>query len=192
MTPPVVIVPGLREHVAQHWQTLLAQALREQGRSVHVVPPMGRDALDCAARVAALEHSVRQAGADAVLVAHSAGTLTVAHWACSAVRSGLPVRGAVLAAPPDFETPMPASYPAIDALRAAGWLPLPRVRLPFRTVVALSSNDPLARFDRAAALARDWGAECAELGAVGHLNPASGYGPWPRAEEFIDQLAVAG
>jgi predicted alpha/beta hydrolase family esterase len=27
-----------------------------------------------------------------------------------------------------------------------------------------------------------------ELGEVGHLNPASGYGPWPRALEFVDAL----
>ncbi|MGR7000644.1 alpha/beta hydrolase [Yinghuangia aomiensis] len=24
-----------------------------------------------------------------------------------------------------------------------------------------------------------------ELGAVGHLNPASGFGAWPRAEELL-------
>jgi len=29
------------------------------------------------------------------------------------------------------------------------------------------------------------------VGNVGHLNPASGYGEWPRAEEFIRELAEA-
>ena len=40
MRPPtVLVVPGLREHVAGHWQTLLALRLPR----VRSVPPMGRD-----------------------------------------------------------------------------------------------------------------------------------------------------
>jgi uncharacterized protein len=38
-------------------------------------------------------------------------------------------------------------------------------------------------------LARCWGSRLVELGEVGHLNPASGYGEWPRAEELIRELA---
>ena len=56
--PTVLIVPGLRDHVAQHWQTLLESRLRTQGRAVASVPPMGRDDLDCAARVAAIASSM--------------------------------------------------------------------------------------------------------------------------------------
>ena len=189
MTRPVVIVPGLRDHVAQHWQTLLEQDLRERGETVHVVPPMGREDLSCGGRVAALEDAVRRAGEAAVLVAHSAGSLTVAHWAAASVR---PVLGALLAVPPDFETPMPAGYPSLQALHKAGWLPVPRKPLPFRAIVAASGDDPLARHARVVELARDWGTDCVDLGAVGHLNPASGYGPWPAASAFIDQLASAG
>jgi len=46
----VLIVPGLRGHVPQHWQTLLASRLPR----VRTVEPMGRD-LDCARKVAAIE-----------------------------------------------------------------------------------------------------------------------------------------
>ena len=86
---------------------------------------------------------------------------------------------------------MPAGYPTIEQLRAGGWLPVPRTPLPFRSIVAASSNDPLGDHDRIAELAEAWGSERVDLGAVGHLNPASGYGEWPRAEAFIDELAAA-
>ena len=176
--PTVLIVPGLRDHVAQHWQTLLAARLQDARRPVRSVTPMGRDDLSCAARVDAIEREARAIAGPIVIVAHSGGCIAVAHWAR---RTRLAVHGALLATPPDFETPMPAGYPSLEALSDAGWLPVPRDRLPFRSIVATSSNDPLASCARALALAAAWGSECVDLGAVGHLNPASGHGEWPGA-----------
>ena len=185
--PTVLIVPGLRDAVEQHWQTLLAADLAARGRRVRTVPPMGRTDLDCAARVAAIEREAQAIDGPLILVAHSGGCAMVAHWARQTQRA---VRGALLATPPDFERPMPPGYPSIEELRAGGWLPVPRERLPFASIIAASRDDPLARYDRVAAWAAGWGAELVDLGEVGHLNPASGYGAWPRAESFIDALAT--
>jgi predicted alpha/beta hydrolase family esterase len=113
----VLIVPGLRDHVAEHWQTLPIKG------------PL-------------------------LLVAHSGGVVMVAHWAKQTQRV---VHGALLATPPDFEQAMPAGYPTIDELRAGGWLPVPRNRLPFRSIVAASRNDPLGQFERVAELAQGLG-----------------------------------
>ena len=180
----VLIVPGLRDHVEQHWQTLLAERL-PKARSVE---PMGREDLDCGKRVEALERVAASIDGPIVIVAHSGGCLTVAHWARRTTRE---VHGALLATPPDFERPMPQGYPSIDALAEGGWLPMPRGRLPFRSVVASSRNDPLASPERVAQLARDWGSAQVDLGEVGHLNPASGYGDWPAADEWIAWLTAA-
>ena len=182
-TPTVLIVPGLRDHVDAHWQTLLAARLPH----VRTVPPMGREDLECTARVEAIEREAQAVDGPLVIVAHSGGVVMLAHWA---QRTRRPVQGALLAAPPDFERPMPEGYPALEALRAGGWLPVPRTRLPFPSIVAASRNDPLADFDRVAQMAQDWGSRLVDLGEVGHLNPASGYGEWPRAEQFIAELAA--
>ena len=186
--PTVLIVPGLRDHVAQHWQTLLAERLEAAGRPVCSVPALGRADLDCTARVQAIERAAQAIEGPVVVVAHSGGVVTLAHWARQSERT---VLGALLAAPPDFEAPMPEGYPTLAELDAAGWLPVPRERLPFPSIVAASRNDPLARFERVADFARDWGSRIVDLGPVGHLNPASGFGPWPRAESLIDELAAA-
>ncbi|GAA0928003.1 MULTISPECIES: RBBP9/YdeN family alpha/beta hydrolase [Streptomyces violaceusniger group] len=61
--------------------------------------------------------------------------------------------------------------------------------MPFPSIVAASTNDPLAAFESVAGLARAWGSHLVDLGPVGHLNPAAGYGAWPRAEEFIRELS---
>ena len=184
--PTVLVVPGLRDHVAQHWQTLLAACLQDERRPVRSVTPMGRDDLSCAARVEAIEREARAIAGPIVIVAHSGGCIAVAHWARRTRRA---VHAALLATPPDFETAMPAGYPSLDALSAGGWLPVPRERLPFRSIVAASRNDPLASYDRALALAAAWGSDCVDLGAVGHLNPASGHGEWPGADELIEALS---
>ena len=57
------------------------------------------------------------------------------------------------------------------------------------SIVAASTNDPLASYERTAQYAKDWGSELVDIGAVGHLNPASGFGEWPLAEELIRRLA---
>jgi predicted alpha/beta hydrolase family esterase len=179
---PILIVPGLRDHVPEHWQTILEAKLPGSTS----VPRMERDKLSCEAWVAMLDACVTQIPEPPILVAHSAGCMIVVHWA---QRHRRRIKGALLATPPDFESPLPDGYPTQEVLRQNGWLPTPRDRLPFPSIVAASGDDPLGRIDRVAALADAWGSRFVELGNVGHLNPAAGYGEWPRAIEFIRELA---
>lgn len=177
----VLIVPGLRDAAPQHWQTLLASRLRR----VRTVAPMGRSDLSCQRRVEAIEARIDGA---IILVAHSGGVVATLHWARLTQRG---LGGALLATPADFDRPMPERYPSMEALDAGGWLPVPRHALPFRSIVAASRNDPLARYERAAGFARCWGSRLVDLDEVGHLNPASGYGDWPAAGDLIAELDAA-
>lgn len=182
--PTIVIVPGLRDHVPEHWQTLLAQRLDK----VRTVAPLEHDKLSLAARIAALDAVVADIDGPVVLVAHSAGVMITVHWAQQNRR---PIRGALLATPADLEIPLPSGYPTVDELAAGGWNPIPRRRLPFPSVVAASTTDPLAAYRRVAGMAEAWGSRLVDLGDVGHLNPASGYGDWPRAQELLNELIAS-
>jgi len=180
----VLFVPGLRDHVPGHWQSVLQAQLP----AAECVPRLGSNVLSCEAWVSALDRSIAAIEGPIVLVAHSAGVMMVAHWAG---RHSRPIRGALLATPPDFDSALPEGYPDPETLRAAGWLPTPRAPLPFPSIVAASRNDPLARVEKVAQLARDWGSRLFDAGEVGHLNPASGFGPWAASFARVGELVGA-
>lgn len=177
----ILMVPGLREHVPEHWQTLLAAQLPR----VRSVPPLTHDKLSLPARVEAIQRELERIDGPVILVAHSAGVLMVVHWAA---RYSRPIKGALLATPPDLDASWPEHYPSPESLRANGWTPLPRRPLPFPSLVCASDDDHLASADAVRGMAEDWEASLVPLGRVGHLNPASGYGEWPQAHELIQLL----
>jgi predicted alpha/beta hydrolase family esterase len=182
-SPTVLFVPGLRDHVADHWQTLLQARVEKSA----CVPRLGRSNLSCGQWVEALDAAYCAITGPVVLVAHSAGVLMVAHWARRCRR---PVENALLAAPPDFESPLPEGYPAMKALEDHGWVPMPRDPLPFPSIVAASLNDPLGRLERVCALAQSWGSDVVNAGAVGHLNPASGFGEWLQGAALLEDMGI--
>ncbi|PZF92918.1 alpha/beta hydrolase [Micromonospora deserti] len=129
-------------------------------------------------RVRALHGAVCESDEPAVLIAHSAGCITTAVWAANHVG---PVRAALLVTPPYVDGAEPDDPSDIP------WV-VPRRRLPFRTVLVASRTDPytsLAQFER---FAEDWGAELVDAGDVGHLDTASGFGPWPEGERLVSEL----
>ena len=89
MTATVLFVPGLRDHVEDHWQT---HAARVFPGSV-TVEPLTLDRLSRAARVAALDAALQAITGEVVIAAHSAGCLMVAHWALAPTR---PIKAALL------------------------------------------------------------------------------------------------
>lgn len=131
--------------------------------------------------VETLEAAIRRAPEPVVLAAHSLGCALVAHWAGRPSASLAQVRGALLVAPSDVEQP---AYPE----GPTGFAPMPRERLPFRSIVVRSSNDVYVSVARAAEFARAWGAEVVDAGPVGHINADSGLGSWEFGQRLLERL----
>lgn len=162
----ILIVPGWTnsgpEHWQSRWQERMSTARRvELGSWEHPVR---------AAWVEALVGAVTAARKPALFVAHSLGALAVTHTA-PLLPPGK-VAGAFLVAVPDLEQQRP---PEIDP----AFVPIPMGPLPFPSVVVHSNSDPYCEVSRALAFAAAWGSETADAGDAGHINQASGHGPWP-------------
>ena len=113
-----------------------------------------------------------------MLVAHSLGCLAVAH---SARGRTLPIRAALLVAPPDVERP---DFPPV----VEGFAPIPREPLPFASIVVASRDDPFVTFERARELAGAWGSRVVDVGMGRHINTEAGFGPWPLGEQLLAEL----
>ncbi|MEK4032923.1 alpha/beta fold hydrolase [Methylocystis sp. IM3] len=162
----ILIIPGYLDSGPDHWQSRWEKKLSTARRVVQ------RDFAhpDRAEWVEAIRRDILASEQPAVLVAHSLGVVAALH-AAQQLRSK--IAGAFLVAPPSEE--VIREMPAVDA----GFLPLPRARLPFPSVMVGSSNDPYAEASFARKLAADVGARFIDAGPAGHINEASGHGPWP-------------
>lgn len=171
----MIVVPGLGGSGLGHWQS---HWLQDRDGAVRVEQ---RDWLHPARDewVAALDETVRQAGGSVVLVAHSLGCHTVAHWA---EHHDAQIRGALLVAPPDIEYSVPRGAPIAD------FGPSVSSPLPFPAALVASSTDPWAGIGWSRRLAQRWGARFVDVGDAGHINPDAGFGPWPQGERLLDDL----
>lgn len=129
--------------------------------------------------MATLDAVIRSSDEPAILAAHSLGCSLVAQWVAD--RGGRGVAGAMLVAPSDVEAP---DYPE----EGRSFSSMPRARLPFASIVVASSDDPYVTMDRAQQFAEAWGSRVVNIGPAGHINGASGYGPWPEGEAMLIAL----
>jgi uncharacterized protein len=171
----ILIVPGWSGSSDDHWQTRWERTLKT-ARRVEQDNWLAPDAEAWVGRI--IENAV-QSSRPVVVVAHSLGVAAVAHLAKRIPKGFL--SGAFLVAPADVDHA--GNWPVTEGLTFdaanSGFAPLPRDPLPFPSVLVASSTDPYCSMDRATALAGDWGATLVDAGDAGHINTASGFGPWP-------------
>ena len=176
-TTRIFIVPGLGSSGPDHWQTYFERQQPDFTR----IEQREWETPDRAEWVATLEQAL--AGEDlsqVVLVAHSLGCVTIAHWAA---QYGHRIKGALLVAPSDVETARYAAFPT------TGFGPMPLQLLPFPSKVVTSANDEWVTPGRAQQFAEAWGSEFINIGNAGHINAASGHGEWPGGRALLRDWA---
>jgi predicted alpha/beta hydrolase family esterase len=165
-SPPVLIVPGKGGSEATHWQSWLERHLDGAQR----VEQTAWDTPELAAWSANVAAAIGSATQPPLVVAHSFGCLAALH----ALQQATPPRvaGVLLVAPAD---PQRFALPDSTVRRPLG--------APGRVIA--SSNDPWMSLARATTFARAWHLPVHCLGAAGHINVASGFGPWPQIRHWV-------
>lgn len=171
----ILIVPGLGNSGPAHWQRRWAERF-STGR---VVEQAEWDRPDFKDWLRTLQHEVMMATRPVVLIGHSLGVLAIAHAAQGF--KDTKVRGALLVAVPD---PEGENFPA----EARDFARVPTDPLPFPSLLVASSNDPLCTVTRAVDFATAWGSDFHVANDAGHINVASGHGPWPEGLMMFTRL----
>lgn len=176
MTTKVLILPGLFNSGATHWQS----HWERQFPGFHRVEQQDWETPIAADWVEQLNQEIEAADGEVVLVAHSLAVTLITLWAQQYPESRK-VRGALLVAPSDTEAP---SYPP----GTSGFTPMSTQRLPFATIVVASTDDPYVTPERAKTFSQAWGSELVWLENAGHINGQTGYGVWPEGLELLFRL----
>ncbi|MBK9079784.1 MAG: alpha/beta hydrolase [Hyphomicrobium sp.] len=163
-----LIIPGLRSSGPAHWQSWFETQIVS---TVRVIQPDWTTP-DLNAWSARIRRDITRTPGRLYIVAHSFGALAAVQ---AANNHATRIAGALLVAPAD-----PDKF-GVSSL-------LPHDPLPFPTVVVGSTNDPWMSLQKAADWADGLGAEFVNLGAAGHINVDSGFGPWPEGLQLLERL----
>jgi hypothetical protein len=164
-----LVLHGLGGSGPDHWQTWLAERLRAAGHDVRYPALPDPDAPRLDAWLETLRAS-RGPDGDEVVLAHSLGCLLWLHH--RGAGGGAPAQRALLVAPPGPRAA--ASTPEI-----AGFFPVP-ISGDEGARWVTSDDDPYCP-EGARTL---YTGPCDVLDGAGHVNPDTGYGPWPLAERW--------
>jgi predicted alpha/beta hydrolase family esterase len=163
----ILMVAGWNNSGPEHWQSRWEQRLTTARRVVqrNWERPNRDEWVD------AVVKAVSAARQPVILVGHSIGVATIVH-AAPLLPKGDVIGAFLVGITGDTAIEL---EDAIDNHFA----PIPREKLPFPAVVVASHNDPHCPFLTAEEYANSWGADFVDAGHSGHINTASGHGPWP-------------
>ena len=175
----ILIVPGYKGAGENHWQTRwqnnLSSARRVDMGDWH--KPVFEDWM------ANLIAAVKASQKPVILIGHSIGAQVIVH---AGSKISDKVAGAFLVAPPDVENKN------IRPKHLLTFGPFCRNPLNFPSFTIASRNDQFCEYERAEEMAACWGSFMVDAGENGHIDTASGHGPWPEGlmvfSKFMSRL----
>lgn len=171
----IFILPGLGNSGPEHWQSLW----EKENPAFERINQGDWETPVCSDWIDTIEKKIAQyPNKSIILVAHSLACSTVCFWAEKYKRA---IKGALLVAPSDTEAD---TYPE----GTTGFVPVPLIKLPFRSIVVMSTNDYYVTPERATLFAKTWGSELVSIGDAGHINVAAGFGKWDFGLELLKRL----
>ncbi|MEW4368793.1 RBBP9/YdeN family alpha/beta hydrolase [Paenibacillus kandeliae] len=182
MSTSYLLLHGLGGSGPEHWQTWLSAQLTERGERVYYPQFPNHDEPSLAIWLQELSELMDAIPQDEelIVITHSLGCILWFHYAAT-----LPtrrVKQAIIVAPPSAQIQLPEIQeffppPHPERLKLAA----------DATLIVQSSNDPFCELSNTLFYA-EIGVPSIMLPDMGHINTASGHGPWP----FILHLALTG
>jgi predicted alpha/beta hydrolase family esterase len=171
----VLLLPGWQNSGPRHWQSLWEREFGYTRVEQHEwMRPRRGD------WIARLEEVLLAESDPVILVAHSLGCQLVASWAAHS-RNTRKVKAALLVAPADTSR---------DNMRAVlpSWSPMTLLRLPFKSLVLGSQDDPYCTVALSQSMANTWGSAFVDCGKAGHINAESSLHGWPQGHALLNLL----
>jgi len=170
-------VSGLGGSGEVHWQTFWEKAYPE----IHRVQQADWDNPVCSIWVDQLQMTIEQHADDkpVILIGHSLGCATIIHAAALHKLEG--VAGAFLVAMPDVER---SDFPK----ECIGFSPMPRIALPFPSVMIASENDPYISSAALKKWADIFQTEFINVGLREHIGTAAKLEYWEEGQKLFKQF----
>ena len=171
-----LILPGWQNSGPQHWQTHWERDFSGQRvLQTNWHEPVRKD------WVTTLDQAIAAAPKPVILIAHSLGCLTVAHWAQTSQTDHSKIKGALFVCPPDLSQ-------SGTPLELHSFRPVPRDPLPFASALIGTPNDPWGSITYFEHTAKDWGSIFFNVGPLGHLGGDSAVRDWPLGKTILAQF----
>jgi predicted alpha/beta hydrolase family esterase len=171
----VFVIPGLGGSDENHWQSIW----EKQNPHFKRVEQEEWDNPKLNEWLNALDDLVQQATKPIIMIGHSLGSVLIAHYAKQNPQAN--IKAAMLVAPADVDV-----KDVMDELK--DFAPMPMEKLPFKSFVVASSDDPYANLVRSEEFTKNWGSELICIGNKGHINSDSGLGEWESGKEILQRF----
>ena len=179
-----VIVPGVGGSEHDHWQSWLQRQLKSCSRVQQQdwnKPVLHEWIEQFVKTVQSIQEPIQ-------IVAHSFGCLTTVAALAQHPELNQKIKNLVLVAPANPARFGDAGFARDSQNDYQQYFHQLKLQVP--TQMIISENDPWLNFQDALQLAKTWKIRPKNLGQVGHINVASGFGPFPEIYDFLISESV--